>query len=158
MKNSILVAAALAALFCFVTPAQAHAQAGETFGLGLILGDPNGLSFKTGLDGGLQIDGALGFSIFDDPEFLQVHADFLWQNQLKSFDKAQMDWYFGVGPKLAAFLDGGDIWLGARAPLGLDFLFTNVPLDLFVEIAAGLWIIQDVDFDLDAAVGLRYWF
>jgi hypothetical protein len=36
--------------------------------------------------------------------------------------------------------------------------FVNAPFDVFVELAAGLWIVEKVKVDLDAAIGGRYWF
>jgi hypothetical protein len=33
-----------------------------------------------------------------------------------------------------------------------------VPIEVFVELAAGLWVIRVTDFDLDAAAGFRWWF
>jgi hypothetical protein len=55
--------------------------------------------------------------------------------------------------------------LGVRAPLGIAFDFNNVPLDAFVELALVIDFLvddyyggDDVDGDLNAAIGLRYWF
>lgn len=163
-RFSVLLCLALSTFLSLSAPASdAHAQ-DENFGLGIILGDPNGVSMKGMLNSGMAIDGAVGFSVLEG-DYLHAHVDFLWQTGLSEFDRAFMLLHYGVGPKLAAFDgndgpggDGDGIWIGARAPVGLTFVFRRVPMDLFMEVAAGLWIIEDTDFDIDAAIGTRYWF
>ena len=44
-----------------------------------------------------------------------------------------------------------------RAPFGLAMMF-DAPFDVFLEVAAGLWLVEKVGFHLDAAIGGRYWF
>lgn len=72
-----------------------------------------------------------------------------------TFDSATMDLYFGVGPQLWAQSD--NVNLGVRAPVGVDFILDRVPIDVFVEVAAGLWIIEDVQLNIDAGAGFRWW-
>ncbi len=144
------------------------AHADDRFGIGLIVGDPTGPTGKHHFQGRPAfIDWAVGFPLLDG-RGVYGHTDFLWQPTLRAFDRARMDLYFGVGPKFYVY--GGDIddndvdndsssfWLGARAPVGLDFMFNRVPIEVFAEVAAGLWIIEDVVFDLDVAAGCRWWF
>lgn len=155
---SVAVAVSAAA-FC-LAPAAASAQ-DSGFGLGLIVGDPNGVSMKGFLNDRIAIDGAIGFSLLNG-NHLYAHADFLWNHHLMDFDRAWMKLHFGVGPKLGMFFvdEPADdfIAVGARAPVGLTFGFERVPIDVFVEIGAGLWIVPNADFDLDAAAGARYFF
>jgi len=151
-----LVAGVLALVVAFPVARSAQAQ-DSGFGLGLILGDPNGIDFKGYVGPTASLEGAIGFGIIDDGH-LHAHLDFLWEFDLTSFDRADMLLHVGVGPKIGLFFDADEFRVGARGPVGLTFQFTNVPLDFFIEVAAGLWFIDDVDFDLDAAVGLRYWF
>ena len=48
--------------------------------------------------------------------------------------------------------------LGARGPIGISFLFTGAPIDIFLEVDTGPWLIEKVGFDIDAAIATRYWF
>jgi hypothetical protein len=147
--------------------AQAQAQAGGDFGLGLIIGDPTGLSGKGFVSETNAIDFAVGFA-FIRGEHLQLHADYLWHFDIKRWSSAQLDLYLGVGPKLGLGFghdhpgpDHGDhdwIGIGARGPFGLSMRFLEAPFDVFLEVAAGLWILPDPHFDLDAAIGGRFWF
>ena len=173
MSRSNRPALACAALFAGLSLAAfapaAGAQQGGNFGLGLVIGDPTGLSGKAFVSETNAIDFAVGFG-FIDGGHLHVHADYLWHFDIKRWSSAQLDLHLGVGPKLGIGLgDDGppgrpgrrrDDWIGigARAPFGLTMRFLEAPFDIFVEIAAGLWIVTDPGFDLDAAIGGRYWF
>jgi len=47
---------------------------------------------------------------------------------------------------------------GAHLPVGLDMLFTSVPIELFLEVAPGLRILPFVDFAVFGGFGARYFF
>ena len=157
MKPTI-TAVILTAIFAFalMRPSPARAEDGR-FGLGVSLGDPTGANFKLGLNDAISLDGTVGLG-FIGGNHVAANVDFLWQRELTSLDRAAIDFYFGVGPKIGLFSDPDALNVGTRAPVGLAFVFSEVPVDVFVEVAAGLWIIEAVDFDLDGAVGARYWF
>jgi hypothetical protein len=62
--------------------------------------------------------------------------------------------------------DDDDFHIGVRGPIGLTFDFNEVPLDVFLEIALILDFHGDhgadddanIDLDLNAGVGVRYYF
>lgn len=160
--------APLALLLLFTLSRTANAQAGGDFGLGLIIGDPTGLSGKGFVSETNAIDFAVGLA-FIDGDHLHVHADYLWHFDIKRWSSAQLDLHLGVGPKLGMHFgkdgppgrpDRDDEWIGigARGPFGLTMRFLEAPFDIFLEVAAGLWIVPDPHFDLDAAIGGRFWF
>jgi hypothetical protein len=41
---------------------------------------------------------------------------------------------------------------------GLDYLFANTPLDIFLELAPILDLAPKVDFDFNGTIGIRYYF
>ena len=57
-----------------------------------------------------------------------------------------------------AFAIDFGVWLGVRGAVGLVWEFTQRHLDVFVEAAPTLWLLQGVYFDVGGAVGARYWF
>mgnify|MGYP006928362950 CR=1 FL=1 len=166
--RSVLLATFLAALAMAalaMAPRAASAQ-DKGFGLGVVLGDPSGLSFKGYIGPTAAIDGALGLG-FLDAHHIAAYIDFLWEWQLASWNPANLALYLGVGPKVGRFSNhehhqdhrGHDeVRVGARAPVGVAFQFRRAPVDAFVEIAAGLWVADHARFDLDAGFGVRYWF
>lgn len=145
-------------------PSPGAAQSDRDFGLGLIIGDPTGVSMKGFLSEDTAIDGAVGIELIGGDD-LHVHADFLWHFDIKQWSSARLDLYLGVGPTLG-FHDGGGkghdddghLHLGARGPFGLAVTFNPARFDVFLEVAAKLHLIDKVRFGLDAAIGGRYWF
>lgn len=143
--------------------AQSLAHRGGDFGLGLIIGDPTGVNGKYFLSSELAIDGAIGFGVLGG-HHTKLQADFLWHFGVDRWSAAALDLYLGVGPALAVHdhhdhnHDHGNLWIGARAPFGASLAFSKVPLDVFLELAVGLWLVEHLHTDLDAAIGVRYWF
>lgn len=149
-------------------PSGAHAQSRSSrFGIGAMVGEPTGLSMKLRASRGFAVDFGVGFGSFG-PGRLQLHADFLGAINLTERSRTGMDLYFGAGPRLALVDNhygrwndrtyNGDVWLGVRGAVGLVWEFNRRHLDVFVEAAPTLWIIQGVYFDFGGAVGARYWF
>lgn len=155
LLQSVFSLAACGAVLLALEPDVAAQDSG--LGVGLIVGDPTGLSLKGFLNDRIALDGAIGLGFLGGDHFY-AHADFLWNQPLRDFDRARMLLHFGVGPKLGLAFGDDALWVGARAPLGLTFAFGRVPIDVFVEAAAGLWIVPATDFDLDVAGGARWFF
>ena len=164
----LAVGAALAA-----TPRRAHADGGP-FGLGLIIGSPTGVSAKYYLGGGDQaIDAAVGFAFIGNGG-IQLHADYLWHPIMLTQDTSfSLPMHVGIGARVIDHDRGNDadddFHLGIRGPIGITFDFNEIPLDVFVEIALildfhGDHKIRDnedsdfVDLDLNAGIGVRYYF
>jgi hypothetical protein len=142
-------------------------SANKTFGLGLMLGAPSGLSGKYFLDSSHALDfgiGALGY--YRGRDGLHLHADYLWHPvSLVSADAFELPLYFGIGARLFDFSDkyaDQTLALGLRAPIGIAFDLNRTPLDIFVEFAlvADLYVnYRDrLGIDVNGAIGIRYWF
>lgn len=139
-----------------------------TFGLGLILGGPTGLSGKLFLSDSFAFDFAIGYYRgFGHDEGGGGHADLLWHPfSLGNFGVFSLPLYFGVGGRVAADRDQGrfdtdnGVDVGVRVPLGIAFEFNAVPLDVFLEAALIADVIDDDDDNLhvDLAGGIRFWF
>jgi hypothetical protein len=156
VRAFLVLGAVLTVVTCasFAAPAEAHAQERD-FGLGIIIGDPTGASGKFMLAREHGIDWAVGFGLIGGKD-LSAHADYLWHLEIKRWPDLMLDLHLGAGPKLGA---GNDkVFIGGRAPVGLSIWFLEAPFDVFVEVAAGLWIIEDVSLHIDGAIGGRYWF
>lgn len=152
--------AAMVVACALACASHASADAGGDFGLGLIIGDPTGVSGKHILSDEFAVDWALGLAFIAGHD-IRAHADFLWQLDIKRWESATLGLHVGVGPKIGLRTkknNDDDFLFGARGPFGLSLRFLKVPLDVFVEVAAGLWIVQKVDLHIDGAIGGRYWF
>jgi len=127
------------------------------FELGIILGEPSGISAKTWFDGNTALDGAVSWSLKDKhSNDLYLHADFLWHDfDLIDQSSGLMPLYYGIGGRVIL---ADDARLGARVPVGISWYLSGVPLDLFVEIAAVVDVIPDTDFDINGGIGIRFIF
>lgn len=168
----------LALLICgwAVSPASARPRpsqgkafvANKTFGLGLMLGAPTGLTGKYFLSSDNALDFGVGvISRYRNRDGLHLHMDYLWHPvSLASVPQFELPLYFGIGGRIFDFDDDDNnddgFAFGVRAPLGIAFDLTNVPLDIFFELALVIDFFtgyrDDVGADLNGAVGLRYYF
>ena len=123
-------------------------------GLGIIIGEPTGLSAKMWTSEKTAIDAGLAWS-FSGSGYMRVHADMLVHNFSIDVDKGQLPVYFGLGAKL---LLASDLGLGIRIPVGIAYLFESAPFDIFLEVVPGLDLLPGTAFGIDAAFGVRYFF
>jgi len=150
MFKKILILFTLILLLTGISNAQ---QSG--FGLGLIVGEPTGLSGKYWISPWSAIDGAAAWSLGKNSRF-QIHSDFLLHNyETISVIKGKLPIYYGLGARL---IFAPDNVFGIRGVVGLDYLFAGTPLDIFLEIVPILDLAPKVDFDFNAGIGIRYYF
>ena len=124
----------------------------------MIIGEPTGISGKLWLSGNTAIDGAVAWS-FDKNAKFQVHGDFLIHKfDLINVDKGRLPLYYGIGGRIKMWENDHDDNVGVRFPIGLEYLFANTSLDLFLEIVPILDIAPDTDLEFNGAIGIRYFF
>lgn len=144
----------------------AQAQTTDGLGVGIILGEPTGLGLKKWLGNDRAIDAGVAWS-FSENESLHVHVDYLFHrfDVLTAAVPGRLPVHFGIGGRLKFKDDdekkkrnSDDNLIGIRVPLGVSYLFASAPIDLFAEIVPVLDVAPDTDFDLNAAIGVRYYF
>ena len=165
MKYPFFVIAIVATLALALAPPAARAG---SFGLGVIAGEPTGVSLKFWLDGRHAVDAGIGWS-FSENESFHIHGDYLWHNfglLSQSQIQGRLPVYFGVGARLKMQDGNGghhgsnddDALFGVRFPLGIAWIAPSAPIDVFVEIAPILDLLPGTDLSFNAAIGARYWF
>jgi uncharacterized protein DUF3996 len=164
-----------------VAGASATANATEvgsarTFGLGFQVGDPTAIIGKVFVGSSNAIDFGVGFGGYgygrcrdrqgrwyydcNGYDNLSLHGDFLWQDTLVR-SQVKLDWHIGAGARVIFWdtFDDTYVALLGRMPLGLDLTFNRPSfLEVFFEIAPGIQIWPRLDFDIDAALGVRFYF
>lgn len=131
-------------------------------GLGIIVGEPTGLSAKFWQSRRAAVDFAAAWSFEGDDAF-HLHGDVIWHKfDLFNVDEGDLAFYYGIGARVRFYGDNDDeddVDLGLRIPLGLDYMFGGgTPLDLFFELVPILELTPETDVSLNASLGLRYWF
>jgi hypothetical protein len=152
MRSGYLSAVCAAAVFLLCC--NVHAK--NTFGIGVIVGEPTGLSLKSWLSQRDAFDVALAWD-FHPYDMIHVHADYLLHNfSLIPVTQGQMPVYFGIG----GFVGVGDVepGLGFRIPFGVSYIFSPAPVDVFLELVPALRLITGTHFDFQGGIGVRYWF
>jgi hypothetical protein len=146
----------LTCLLALLLASSAMAQS-RGFGLGIIAGEPTGLSGKIWTGPKTGIDFAAAWSVEKSQSF-NFHADYLIHDfGVFKVDKGKMALYYGIGGRLVD-TDQGDSFIGVRVPIGINYLFATSPLDLFLEMAPVLDLAPDTDLDFDGGLGIRFWF
>lgn len=169
MKRLLMVLGLGAAYLGQVSEAAAtEVGRGRDLGLGVAFGSPTSLVGKYFIGGGNALDFGLGFWTYgwgcDDRGYCRgrnfdvvtINADYLWQDPLVRGAKASLDWHIGVGGRLWI---GGDAALAARMPIGLDLTFRRPSfLEVFLELAPAVYVVPGIGLDLEALLGVRFYF
>lgn len=134
------------------------AQNAKNVGIGFILGEPTGIDAKFWLADSHALEFAVAWSLSDNEEF-HLQGDYLF-HKWDVFDITTGDdfpLYFGIGGRVI-LIDHVDDVVGIRFPVGLAYIFADYPFDIFGAIVPILDIAPDTDFDLEGAIGARFWF
>lgn len=148
------------------TPAWAFDLDSRPEGLGIMVGEPTGISAKYWRSRSQAIQGGVSYS--RRREFVQVHVDYLWtvadllerRKRREAGPGAEamgmFPIYAGAGGRIGVRKD--DLVAGARVPIGLSYLFHRIPVDIFLEIVPGVTLVPETEFDLEGGLGARYYF
>jgi hypothetical protein len=168
IRTAILIAALAVFSLCAPRSTSAQPQPGS-FGFGLILGEPTGLTLKGSIGSGNAWDAAIGSSWFGRT---RIHGDYLWAANVFNSRKAGM--YFGLGAAIGFGRGGGVLYkgkggewyyyaddnavaVGVRGSLGLNFMPFSAPVEIFGELAPIFGITPVTGLGWDAAIGIRYY-
>jgi hypothetical protein len=140
----------------------AHAQ-DRGMGLGVILGEPTGISMKGWITQTQAVDGGLAWS-FGKYDSLQVHADYLFHDfNLFKVEKGRLPIYFGIGGRFKLgdrdnVINNDNNHIGIRIPLGINYLFSKYPVDIFLEVVPVMDLVPGTEFSFNAGIGARFFF
>ncbi len=121
-------------------------------GLGIILGEPTGISAKMWTDSNTAFDAAAAWS-FGNEGALHLHADMIVHNF--NLLNESFPVYYGFGAQINLADDPN---LGLRLPLGILYKVESEPIDFFLEFVPVLNLLPDTGFNLNSALGVRYFF
>ena len=164
MKNFLLFCGVLFLVLMLTKPVRAQDQG---FGLGIILGEPTGLSAKLWTSKYNALDFGLGVGLggdrinykgnYDNSGRIHFHMDYLWHsfNAISSTEKFPL--YYGFGGR---FNTGGgyDGSLGIRGVVGIAWFPRNTPIDVFFELVPVFQVTPLTGLGVDAGIGIRYFF
>jgi hypothetical protein len=152
MKRNILFTMALGLMMILAKPVAAQDHG---FGMGLILGEPTGLSAKLWTSSDNAFDFAAAWSFKGDGNLL-LQADYVWHFfELMPVPSGKLPLYIGIGGRVVL---ADDPSFGIRIPIGIDYMFADAPIDVFLELVPILDLSPETDFGVGGGLGIRYWF
>ena len=123
------------------------------FGVGVILGEPTGISLKNWISQSTAFDAGIAWG-FGRKGALHVHADYLiHEYEVIKTNHGRLPIYYGVGGRI---LLSGDSRVGVRGVVGLDYMFESIPLDIFFEVVPIFDLVPRTSFSFNAGLGCRY--
>jgi len=153
---------------CLCYPINASTAQERSFGLGVIIGEPTGISAKLWTSPTNAFDFGLGWSIegnsFSKNEGegngesrLHFHMDYLWHafNAIKSEERFPI--YYGIGGRVNTG-GGFSTSVAVRGVIGIAWMPRETPIDIFFELAPALQLSPSTGFVIDAGIGARYFF
>jgi hypothetical protein len=156
MKKTALIIIMLAAV-----AGLSHAQTGRTggnLGIGIIFGEPTGVSFKYWTGQTIAIDAAAAWSFAGGTAF-QIHGDLLFHSfDLFHVETGRMALFYGFGGRFKTRDENGDARLSFRVPIGISYEFQRTPVELFIEIAPMLDLTPKTQGAIGGGIGFRYYF
>ena len=129
-------------------------------GVGFAAGEPTGISLAWRAEGPSTFAGVAGWSLTRN--HLHLHIDYLLTLARLQPDPAlpfTLNLFVGIGPSIDLGASTGSTpILGIRTPLGVDFIFGNTPLDLYLDLVPVIGLFPDTRPNVQGAFGLRLWF
>ena len=124
-------------------------------GLGIILGEPTGLSAKLWTGKTMAFDAGAAWS-FVSGGFFQVHGDLLFHN-FDLFKAYTGKWalYYGFGGRVK-FAD--QTIVSVRVPIGISYQFEKTAIELFFEVVPMLDLLPATEVGISGGAGFRYFF
>jgi hypothetical protein len=120
--------------------------------IGIILGEPTGISLKSWRSESTAYDAGLAWS-FGGNGSVHLHVDYLQHSWLEA-DTGSLALYYGIGGRLEL---ADDPRLGARIPVGLQYIIPDTRLTLFFEVAPLLDLVPETSFDVNGGLGVRFY-
>lgn len=155
--TALITAAILACVACGAVPAlAAERDDGGRLGLGVMFGEPTGLSGKLWTSARTAFDIGAAWS-FQGKGHFHLHADYLIHNfRYFEVDKGSLPFYLGIGGRIRFHDEKNKI--GVRFVAGLEYFMEEWPIAFFVEVAPILDLAPETEGDINGGLGIRFYF
>ncbi|MDD5675768.1 MAG: hypothetical protein PHC61_16480 [Chitinivibrionales bacterium] len=164
MKHISLIIIAL----CLMVVVQGVLAQQRNFGLGVIIGEPTGISAKLWTSPVNAFDFGLGWSMggdrignymgyYNGGSRVHFHMDYLWHwfDAIQSNERFPL--YAGIGGSLNTGA-GYDASAAIRGVFGIAWMPHRAPIDVFLELVPSLQVVPSTGFGMDAGLGARFYF
>jgi len=124
-------------------------------GLGLIAGEPTGISFKGWVTNSGAIQLAVGYPSLSSSHGTAISADYVWHSHIfQSHEYFPL--FYGIGGIFGA--SSGMDMMGARGVLGIAWWPHHSSIDVFLQLQPTLYFRPASEFEFDYGFGIRFFF
>lgn len=150
----------LTVIAAFAIQSTSKAQ-GYDNAIGGRFGAANGVTFKTTLGGNTMLDLIANFRSNNNYNYFRVTGLYEIYNKIQ--DVQGLSWYYGIGGSIGTVkykpYNSSDLYLSADGVLGLDYKFSDAPINVSLDWKPAIQLTPDTNFDgSGAAISLRYTF
>lgn len=145
MKKLVLL---LILLVAVLSPA---AAAKGDISAGLALGEPSGITGRYVLEDKLSIDGLAAFSFVGNSLYLRATAAY----EIAEFAIEDLKFYPYAGGGVGMSIGGG-FGLDIVAPVGVSYYFDDPAIEVYLEVAPRVDLVNSFKFNIGGALGGRY--
>ena len=154
--------------FILLVAVQTSMAQERKFGLGIIIGEPSGLSAKLWTSEVNAFDFGLGWSIggdrisrydgsYNGGSRVHMHMDYLWHSFDAIHSEERFPLYYGIGGRINSGA-GYNSSAAVRGVIGVAWMPRQTPIDIFLELVPSLQLTSSTGFAIDAGLGARYFF
>ena len=141
---------------CLLFAIQVSVAQERGFGLGVIIGEPTGISAKLWTSPVNAFDFAIGWSTRKGSQ-TDFHMDYLWHSFEAIHSSERFPLYYGFGGRIITGA-GNDASVAIRGVFGITWMPHNTPIDIFLEVAPTLQLTSSTGLSIDAGIGARFYF
>jgi len=161
MKTKLTTTFIILSLSLMLSTAQAQdTSADRSLGIGAQVTNPAGIALKGWISDKSAIASVISFNLIENASSFYFHGDYLVHKRYDTpgWDVGFLSYYYGVGGRFI-WRDAGidNNFFGIRLPGGLNFTFTDVPFDFYVEMAPVFEVTPDFNFGFSGGIGFRYY-
>jgi hypothetical protein len=150
-----------------ITELCAQGPKGGSFGFGIIIGEPTGLTGKIWTAGDQALAFSLGTSYLGK---LRIGVDYLWH--FDAFKSRIVKMYAGPGLAVGFGESGGWVYynknrywykdadetgFGVRGVFGINIIPRNAPVEIFGELGVMIGLSPLARADVEGAIGIRFY-
>ncbi|MFA6467631.1 MAG: hypothetical protein WCW35_01955 [Bacteroidota bacterium] len=141
----------------------------RNFGIGLIIGEPTGISAKLWTTSENAFDFGFGWSMdgngmgryddryyYNDRSRVHFHMDYLWHAFSAIHSGQQFPLYYGIGGSVNSG-SGYASTVAVRGVFGISWLPRDTPVDVFLELVPTLRLTNTSGLYIGAGFGARYY-
>ena len=124
---------------------------GHGLGLGLMIGEPTGISCKGWVTNTGAIQLGIGYPSLSSRQGTAVSAEYLWHSHIfRSHEYFPL--FYGLGG-----IFGSDL-MGARGVLGIAWWPRRSSIDVFLQLVPTIYFEPASQFEFEFGFGVRYFF